>query len=425
MRRIPVKRLGAGRSINEPRSWFVGLTVGVLSFVFLPGVAAASTQPAVVQVRSTAKVTLADTGGTLQQVEAVTLGKGSWTVTSNLTAINFGAGDYVRCQLQANGHLIDGGATTYLADRVSGVVNAAALLAHGTVTVAVLCDHDHNAGSPGQFYIDPGATVTAVKGGPISAPGVASSGAPVVVESRTTSAVTIVNTGSEPVTSVSLAAGTWAITANASAVNFSDFDWATCYLTATSGTGTSVGTGGNDATVSEVDVEASATLPVGGTVILLCRSSFASNVYIDAGATITATKVASSAMKSAVIPQTALPDAGGTQESVMTQKIPAGAWRVRTEVQAGNMFSNGAFGGDIRDFIRCSLSANGAPIDGGATALVTENSTIDQVVNAGSFTSTKGWTLSLSCSHDAAEPGPGHWTVTQGNVLVIKKGPIS
>ena len=71
------------------------------------------------------------------------------------------------------------------------------------------------------------------------------------------------------------------------------------------------------------------------------------------------------------------------------------------------------------------LIANGVPIDGGATVLVTENSTVDQVVNAGSFTSTKRWTLGLSCSHDVAEPGPGHWTVTQGNVVVIKKGPIS
>jgi hypothetical protein len=148
-------------------------------------------------------------------------------VTSNLTAINFGAGDYVRCQLQANGRLIDGGATTNLANRVSGLVDAAALVAHGTVTVAVLCDHDHNAGSLGQFYIDPGATVTAVKGGPISAPGITSSGAPVVVESRTTASVPLANTGTAPVTSVPLAAGTWAITANASAVNFSDFDWAT------------------------------------------------------------------------------------------------------------------------------------------------------------------------------------------------------
>jgi hypothetical protein len=410
--------------MNVRKLWFVWVTVGVLTFVFLPA-AAASTQPAVVQVRSTAKVTLPDAAGTLQQVEAVTLGKGSWTVTSNLTAINFGAGDFVRCQLQANGRLIDGGATTYLADRVSGVVNAAALVAHGTVTVAVLCDHDHNAVSPGQFYIDPGATVTAVRGGPISAPGVTSSGAPVVVESRTTASVTLANTGSALVTSVSLAAGTWAITANASAVNFSDFDWASCYLTATSGTGTSVGTGGDDSTVSEVDVEASANLPLGGLVALVCRSTFASNVYIDAGATLTATKVASSAMKSAVIPQTALPDVGGSQEAVLTQKVPAGAWRVRTEVQAGNMFSNGGFGGDVSDFIRCSLSANGAPIDDGATVLVTDNSTIDQVVNAGSFTSTKGWTLRLSCSHDIAEPGPGHWTVAQGNALAIKKGPIS
>jgi hypothetical protein len=41
-------------------------------------------------------------------------------------------------------------------------------------------------------------------------------------------------------------------------------------------------------------------LPIGGTVTLSCYSSFDSNVYIDAGATITATQVASTAMKGLV-----------------------------------------------------------------------------------------------------------------------------
>jgi hypothetical protein len=49
-------------------------------------------------------------------------------------------------------------------------------------------------------------------------------------------------------------------------------------------------------------------------------------------------------------------DLHGLTACPATKKVPAGAWRVRTEVQAGNLYSNGAVGG-LSDFIRCSLSA--------------------------------------------------------------------
>ena len=83
----------------------------------LPGMAAASGAPNVLQVRTTTDVTLPDPGGTLLAVKSLALPAGSWTVTANLTAVNFGAGDFIRCQLQDNGTLFSGGSTVYLANR--------------------------------------------------------------------------------------------------------------------------------------------------------------------------------------------------------------------------------------------------------------------------------------------------------------------
>ena len=297
--------------------------------------------------------------------------------------------------------------------------------------MAVLCDHDHAAGSAGQFYIDPGATLTAVKGGPISGPGVAPAGTPTVVESRSTSQVSLLDDQSEPVTSVNLTPGTWAVTAKASAVNFSSLDWATCFVTLTSGgTATNsapfVGVGGADSVVSVVDVEDAATVPSGGaTMTLNCDSSFANDVYIDPGATLTATKVAPTALSDVLIGQVALPDTGGQAKAVSTQKnFPAGAWRVRTQVLVGFRNPNNSWGGG-RDFVRCTIKAKGASIDGGATELVSVESNIQQIVNAGSFTAKAPWTLILSCSHDVTNTTAGHWTVDEGAVQAINKGPIN
>ncbi len=137
------------------------------------------------QAQTSVAVDLNNTGGVQTQIESLVLNSGSWTVTSNLTAIDFGSGDFVRCHLQAGATDIDGGATVFLADRVAGIVNAGTMVASKKVTIGLFCDHDKNAATANQFYIDPGATITAVEGGPIQAPGMTVS-KPKVVEARTT-----------------------------------------------------------------------------------------------------------------------------------------------------------------------------------------------------------------------------------------------
>ena len=406
------------------KSLIVGVLASAITLGMTPSLAWAKS-PTVVQVRTSVSVPLSDAGATLLQVEAVTLPAGSWTITTNATAVNFGAGDYVRCNLQTGGSVIDGGATVYLANRVAGIVNAAAIDLNSSATVGLFCDHDHAAASHGQFYMDPGVTMTAVKGGPIKAPGISGTN-PNVVESRSTKIKALKESQPVKVASVKLSPGTWTLTAGGSAVNFSSFDWAACDFTASAGTVTQsftfVGTESTDATVANLDLEGKATVPAGGaTVELDCFSEFTTGVYIDPGATVTATKV--SVKSSELASHVQLSDAAGVSTPVFTATMPAGAWRVRSGVTVGNLNSNNSVGGP-RDFLRCRLLANGAGIDGGATAEITENSALQEIVNAGSFTSSKQWTLTLTCSHDAAHSGDGHWDAFNGDLGAVNQGPI-
>ena len=196
---------------------------------------ASAASPPVVEVQTSAAVDLSNTGGVQTQVESLVLSAGSWTVTSNLTAIDFGSGDFVRCHLQAGATDIDGGATVFLADRVAGIVNAGTVVASKKVTIGLLCDHDKNTATANQFYVDPGATITAVEGGPIQAPGTTVS-KPKVVEARTTTNTPLGENSYGAVTSVTLPKGKWALKANGSAVNFGDFDFAACTISPSAGT---------------------------------------------------------------------------------------------------------------------------------------------------------------------------------------------
>jgi hypothetical protein len=410
------------------------LTLGITSGVAqasAPGVARASA-PAVVQVRTTAAVTLSDFGGAETPVAIATLKAGSWTISSNVTAVNFGSGDFVRCLLRANGALIDGGSTVYLANRVAGLVDVGTVVSASAVTVQVLCGHDTFAPSPGQFYIDGGATLTAVKGGPISAPGISSSGTPTVVESRSSSSTSLSTGEFATVTSVHLGQGTWALTGNGSAVDFvAGGDAAVCTLQGSGGAMKSgfveVDVGEPDALVSNLEVDGTVTEPAGGgTADLACGAAFADDeVTMDPGASLTATRVTPPTVVNVPSKTVALPDAGGVLKTVVTKTMPAGAWRVRSDIEVGNHNPNNSFGGNA-DFLRCYLRANGVPIDGGDTVEMTDDTAFETIVNAGSFTSSSTWTLTVRCSQDVAHTGEGHWsTVAGGTVVSVNKGPIA
>jgi hypothetical protein len=417
----------------------VPVVAGLLTLGMTSGAAQASaprlaqgSAPAVVQVRTTAAVTLSDLGGAETPVVISKLRAGSWTISSNLTAVNFGSGDFVRCVLRADGALIDGGSTVYLGNRVAGIVDVGTVVSTSAVTVQVLCGHDNFAPSPGQFYVDAGATVTAVRGGPISAPGITTSGAPTVVESRSSSSTSLSVGALTTVTSVHLGQGTWALIGNGSAVDFvPGGDDAICALQSSGATVKSgfpeVDLGEPDALVSNLEVDGTVTEPTaGGTADLVCAAAFANDqVTMDPGASLTATKVTPTTVAYIASKTVALADAGGVQKTVVTKVMPAGAWRVRSVTEVGNHNPNNSWGGNS-DFLRCGLRANGIPIDGGATVEMTGDTAFESIVNAGTFTSSSMWTLTVSCSHDAAHTGEGHWsTGTGGTVVAVNKGPIA
>ena len=414
------------------RRILVPLVAGTLALGAPAGVAQAST-PAVYQIRTHVSVTLSDAGGVYSPVEATTLQAGSWTISSNLTAINFGPGDFVRCQLRSDGALIDGGATVYLADRVAGLVDIGTVVSTTSITVETVCDHDSSASSSGQFYVDPGATLTAVKGGPISAPGIPHSGQPTVVEARSATSKALVTHDLQTVTSVHLGQGTWALTGNGSGVDFAgNSDAAVCTFFAPGESAGSFGfiqvfVGNPDSLVANLAVDGTVTEPAsGGTVDFVCEAGYNDNtVTVDQGATLTATRVTASTVQAGAVGTVALPDAGGTTKPVVTRHMAAGAWRIRSGIPVGNHDANNGWGGG-RDFLRCTLRANGVSIDGGATVEMTDQTAFEEIVNAGTYTATAPWTLTLACSHDAAHTGDGHWsTLSGGEVLAIDRGPIN
>jgi hypothetical protein len=405
------------------KQWAGLVLVGAMIVGPLTGSASAASDP-VVQVSTSAAVDLSNSGGVQTQVASLVLAKGSWTITSNLSAINFGAGDFVRCGLQSDGTAIDGGATVFLANRVANVVNAGTVVATKKTTITLLCEHDKNAATANQFYIDPGATITAVEGGPIKAPGISAS-QPTVVEGRSTASTPLAENTFTPVTTIKVPQGKWEVHANGSGVNFSDFDWAYCVVDTSAGSisdnYTEAGTEGTDAAAADLDLEAKVTAPASGaTLTLNCDSDFSTTPYIDAGATLIATKTASTVV---AVPQVEISDTGGTLTTLATKTMPAGSWRITGEVGIEYRYPNNSVGG-VRDFVRCELQANGHIIGSSQTQEMTEEGNIQDIVDSATNTSTKSWTLGVACSHDANNTGTGHWAVDQGDLAAVNQGPI-
>jgi hypothetical protein len=50
---------------------------------------------------------------------------------------------------------------------------------------------------------------------------------------------------------------------------------------------------------------------------------------------------------------------------------------------------------------------------------------MQMIINSGTFTAKKPWTLSLSCSHDTTISTGSHWDVFfNGPILAVQQGPI-
>ena len=385
--------------------------------------AAAASDP-VEQVQTSAAVYLSDTGGVQTQVASLSLSPGSWTITSNLSAIDFGSGDFVRCHLQSGATDIDGGATVFLADRVANIVNAGTVVNTAKATIALFCDHDKNSTASNQFYVDAGTTLIAVEGGPIEGPGTTVA-KPTVVESRSTATTPLTESDLAAVTSVTLPKGNWALQGNGSDVNFGGFDYGACVIESTAGTVSEnigeAGSDGADAAATDLDVDATVKVPArGATVSFDCEPASSDGTYMDAGATLTATKTAATEVE---IPNVALSDTGGALTTVVTQAMSAGAWRFSSQVSVGFENPNNSFGGPS-DFVRCELEAGKHVIGTVQTQLITTQANFQEIENSGTYTSSKAWTLKEACSHDATNTTAGHYSTIYGSLVGVEQGPI-
>jgi hypothetical protein len=134
------------------------------------------------------------------------------------------------------------------------------------------------------------------------------------------------------------------------------------------------------------------------------------SAYVDPGATVTATKTPPSHEVDATDAGVALNPQAGSQTVIKTIGMDAGTWRVRSVVDIGYL--------DVGDTFRCTLRANGVPIDGGATQEIPPDSKVDPVVDTGTFTAKAGWTLAVACSHDQ-DTASGNWTVESGHIVAV------
>lgn len=117
----------------------------------------------VLQKKTASSVSLVPNGGIYTPVLELSVPAGQWVATSKVSAVNWGARDYVRCQLSIDGQNIDG-STTMIgeaggAPAVATIVNQAVINLATTRTIRLACGHDSNISG---LKIDPGASLVVV-----------------------------------------------------------------------------------------------------------------------------------------------------------------------------------------------------------------------------------------------------------------------
>lgn len=119
----------------------------------------ASTQDVVLQ--TSAATPLPTMGGQNTTVLSVRLPAGSWVVTSDAVAVNFGANDIVRCGIYRGAVQLSGmSAEVATGHVVADIPTTGGFIRTTGSKVTLQCWHDADVAGE---YIDPGATLTAHK----------------------------------------------------------------------------------------------------------------------------------------------------------------------------------------------------------------------------------------------------------------------
>jgi hypothetical protein len=110
--------------------------------------------------RTESSVQLAAVGGELTTLLQQEVLAGTWIITAKASLVSWGAADYVRCGLQANGELVDG--STAMIGEAGGMPAVTTLYNQklssptAATTIALVCWHDSSVAGP---FVDPGASL--------------------------------------------------------------------------------------------------------------------------------------------------------------------------------------------------------------------------------------------------------------------------
>lgn len=142
-------------------------------------VASGHASATLLEARSGSALLLAPNGGQPVNILNMQVPAGQWVATAKASIVNWGAADYNRCFIYADGVAIDG-ATTMTGEgggqpAVAELVTHAKLNFTATKMVSLVCSHDRNIA--GQ-YVDPGAMLIVVSDGSIGAVGPAGPAGP-------------------------------------------------------------------------------------------------------------------------------------------------------------------------------------------------------------------------------------------------------
>jgi hypothetical protein len=165
---VIMRNLGSGLTFTRRRlALVVGLAASCTAICAGLAFAEEAHRSAVI-VRTTSQHFLASTEGTPVTVTRVTLGKGTWLVQSQDDAVGLNQKfAVVRCKVEAPGLESSPASATDVGNAdsepiVAGDVNNVSLTVTSSTEVTNTCTWDAAGRNTGSYYIDPGATITAL-----------------------------------------------------------------------------------------------------------------------------------------------------------------------------------------------------------------------------------------------------------------------
>lgn len=137
--------------------------IGITTVLALTQLVALNCHADMLQQRTSVDTPLSPSPRTPTTILQMTVAAGQWFVTSKASVVNWGAKDYVRCTVTANGRGVDGSTTMVgesgNAPAVATITNSAIVNLTAAANIALNCSHDRPVANQ---KIDAGASLVAV-----------------------------------------------------------------------------------------------------------------------------------------------------------------------------------------------------------------------------------------------------------------------